>query len=397
MLESAGVDAIDVKPGWYESRQPVNQMCVPRGAFAYASAALKHVAHVPVSVNTRITDPEMAEALIARGGADYVTLGAPLLADPEWPRKAAAEQDEDIRRCTACGDCWSDLAGRHVPIRCSINARTGQEYRTSLTRATRSKTVWVVGAGPAGLEAARVAATRGHHVTILERDRTLGGGLRRAAIPPFTQEWQTFTAYLTGQLERLNVAVRTGINVTAGDVLTAGPDAVILAIGGMPVRPDVPGSELSRVCTTGDVLDGAPTGSAVVVIGGGGDACEVAEFLCGQGKTVTLVSERQDLASDVGVWSRWVLLERIARSGVRIVAPGTVEAVGGSHVSIAIDGERRTIPSDTVVCALGFEPDDRLRAALEGRVRELHVVRSTDPTSALRGAVQAGFSAGMEV
>jgi 2,4-dienoyl-CoA reductase (NADPH2) len=127
MLEEAGVHAIDVKPGWYESLQPLHDASVPRGAFACVSAALRQVARVPISANTRITDPELAESIIARGDADYVSLGGALIADPEWPRKARAGQSADIRPCTACMECWNDLAIRRIPIGCPVNPHVGRE------------------------------------------------------------------------------------------------------------------------------------------------------------------------------------------------------------------------------------------------------------------------------
>ena len=127
MTEEAGVDAIDVKPGWYESMQSVHDASVPLGAFSYVSAALRKVARVPISANTRITNPELAESIITRGDADYVSLGGALIADPEWPKKARAGQSADIRLCTACMECWNDLAIRRIPIGCPVNPRVGRE------------------------------------------------------------------------------------------------------------------------------------------------------------------------------------------------------------------------------------------------------------------------------
>ena len=180
MLEDAGIDAIDLMPGWYETRRPVNQMSVPRGAFVYVSDAIKRVARVPVSANIRITDPVLAESILHDGRADLIAICTPLMADPEWPRKAQAGALEDIRPCTGCCNCWSDLAGHRRPIGCSVNARAGMETVYTVTPAAKAKHVVVVGGGPAWMEAARVAASRGHRVTLFERKRTLGGQLRFA-------------------------------------------------------------------------------------------------------------------------------------------------------------------------------------------------------------------------
>jgi len=398
MLEDAGVHAIDVMPGWYETRQPVNQMCVPRGAFVYAAEALKKVARVPISANIRITDPVLAEQLLADGKADWIAICTPLLADPEWPLKVREGRLDDIRLCTGCCNCWSDLAGSRKPIGCSVNAQAGMESQYVIRPAASPRDILVVGGGPAGMEAARVAAARGHRVTLVERHTELGGQLLYAEIPPHKQEWRVLMTYLATQLKKLGVVVRLGTAISAEDVIAAMPDAVVLATGAKPARLILPGADLPHVVSFLDVLTGkAQTGLRVVVIGGGCNGSETAEFLHEQGRQVTLVELRPEMALDIDFWNRWVLLDRLVASGLRMIVNAIPEAITRDGVRIVVEGQTEVLPADSVVYAVGSRPDTALQQALEGRGLELHVIGDCEHAQRVRQAVDAGFRVGMTI
>jgi 2,4-dienoyl-CoA reductase (NADPH2) len=375
MLEDAGVDAIDVMPGWYETRQPVNQMSVPRGAFVYASEALKQVARVPVSANIRITDPGLAERILQEGRADLIDICTPLVADPEWPNKAREGRIDDIRLCTGCCNTYV--------IRPAVEARH----------------VVVVGGGPAGMEAARVAASRGHRVTLFERREILGGQLLFAELPPHKGEWRTFTTYLTSQMRTLGVDVRLGKKTTADEVIAERPDVVIVATGARPARPVIPGFDLPQVATCVDVLTGKkPTGQRVVIIGGGCNGSETAEFLSDQGKTVTIVEVRDEVALDVDFWNRWVLMDRLMAAVIRMLVNAKVTAITAAGVTVAAGGQpTQFVEADSVVYAIGSQPYNPLAFELEGRVPLLHVIGDCDTPQRVRQAVDAGFRVGMGV
>jgi len=395
MLEDAGVHAIDLMPGWYETRQPVNQMCVPRGAFVYAAEALKKVARVPVSANIRITDPLLAEEILRDGRADLIAICTPLMADPEWPLKAREGRIDDIRMCTGCCNCWSDLAGSRKPIGCSVNARAGMESTYVVHPAAAPRRVLVVGGGPAGMEVARVAAERGHTVTVFERLTELGGQLLYAEIPPHKHEWRVFTTYLAGQLAKLKVDVKLGIEATADHVLAWRPDVVVLATGARPARLVLPGAELPHVVSFLDVLAGkVACGPRVVVIGGGCNGSETAEFLHEQGRQVTLVELRKEMALDIDFWNRWVLLDRLAAAGLRMIVNASPEEITREGVRIVVDGRSEVLPADSVVYAVGSRPDNSLQQALEGRVPVLHVIGDAAEAQRVRQAVDAGFRLG---
>lgn len=399
MLEDAGIDAIDVMPGWYETRRPVNQMCVPRGAFVYASEALRQVARVPVSANVRITDPVLAERILQEGRADMIAICTPLMADPEWPLKAQAGRIDQIRLCTGCCSCWSDLAGQRKPIGCSVNARAGMEAVYTTPPAAVPKRVVVVGGGPAGMEAARVAALRGHRVTLFERKAALGGQLVYAALPPHKEEWGTFTTYLSSQLRTLGVTVRLGVKAGADDVLAEQPDAVIVATGARPARPVIPGIDLPHVCSCVDVLTGKrPAGSRVVVVGGGCNGTETAEFLAERGRDVTVIEIRPDVALDVDFWNRWVLMDRLAAMPVRVIVGAQVDLITPDAVRVVVAGRSpECVAADSVVYAVGSQPYNALRYDLEGRVADLYVIGDCDTPQRVRQAVDAGFRAGVAI
>jgi 2,4-dienoyl-CoA reductase (NADPH2) len=398
MLEDAGVQAIDVMPGWYETRRPVNQMCVPRGAFVYASEAIKKVARVPVSANIRITDPVLAEHILEQGRADLIAICTPLMADPEWPLKAQEGRLDDIRLCTGCCNCWSDLAGSRRPIGCSVNARAGMETVYLVTPAAARKRVWIIGGGPAGMEAARVAAGRGHAVTLVERHGELGGQLLYAEIPPHKQEWRVLTTYLTTQLKQLGVDVRLGTAVTAEDIIAAWPDVVVLATGASPARLVLPGADLPHVVSFLDVLTGkVQAGQRVVVIGGGCNGSETAEYLHDAGRAVTVVELRAEMALDIDFWNRWVLLDRLDAAGIRMIVNAKPEAITPGNVRVTVAGATELIPADTVVYAVGARPYNPLQEALEGRVPALRVIGDGGEPQRVRQAVDAGFRCGMEI
>ncbi len=398
ILEKAGIHALNLMPGWYETRRPVNQMSVPRGAFVYAAEGLKQVARIPIAANIRITDPRMAENILAEGKADLIAVCSALMADPDWPLKAREGRFEDIRPCTACCNCWSDLAGSRRPIGCSVNAQLGMEAKYLIRKAAAPKTVWVAGGGPAGMEAARVAALRGHRVILFERRGKLGGQLLFADLPPHKGEWRHFITWLKTQLTKNGVEIRLGRALTADEILAAKPDAVVIATGARSIVPAIPGVDGPNVATCVEVLDGRkPVGRRVVIIGGGSVGCETAEFLHAGGREVTLVEMLPRMAPDVDYWNRWVLMDRLEQAGIRQFVGATAEEITPEGVRIAVDGEVRTLASDSVVLAVGARAYNPLAKALEGRFSAIHFIGDCLKPQKVRQAVDAGFRVGMDV
>jgi 2,4-dienoyl-CoA reductase (NADPH2) len=398
LLERAGVHALDLMPGWYETRRPMNQMCLPRGAFIYLAEGLKQVVKIPVAANIRINDPVLAERALAEGKTDLIAMCSPLIADPELPNKAKEGRVEDIRMCTGCCTCWSDLAEKFQPIGCSVNAQVGKETQLVITPAKEPKKVWVIGGGPGGMEAARVAALRGHRVTLFEKQDRLGGQLLYADLPPHKGEWTHFIRYLSTQIKKLGVEVRLHTEITVKDVESAKPDAVVVATGAAPLIPAIPGAKGKNVANAIDVLTGKKSvGPSAVVIGGGSLGCETAEFLAEKGMKVTVLEMLPRMGNDIDLWNRWVILDRISATTIQMEPNTKAVALTEKGVEAMTEDKPRFFDCDTVVLAVGSREDNALAQALEGKVASLHKVGDCVKPQKVKQAVQSGFQAGLEL
>lgn len=398
LLEKAGVHALSIYPGWHETRAPRQQMSVPRGYFVGLAASIKQRVRIPVVANMRINDPLLAAKIIERGEADLVAMATPLIADPDLPNKARDGRFEDIRMCTACLKCWDDLI-QEVPIRCSVNAQAGKEGERRIVPAKDKKRVLVVGAGPGGMEAARVAALRGHRVTLMEKAGSLGGQLRQVVAGLHKDEWNNLTVFLTRQIEKLGVEVRLNEEATVEAVQEHRPDAVIVATGSEPVFPKIPGISGASVLDSHAVLTGArPVGNNVVIVGGGATACEVGEFLEAKGKRVTILEMQPVIGADIGPKNRWVIIDRMAQARIRMEAGATVTGITKKGVTIVRKGKyHEFFEADTVVVAVGMKAVDTLANSLEGKVPELVRVGDCVRPGDIRKAIEDGFLAGTQV
>jgi NADPH-dependent 2,4-dienoyl-CoA reductase/sulfur reductase-like enzyme len=371
-------------------------MSVSRGAFVPLAAAIKEVVTVPVAANVRINDPLLAEAILREGKADLVAMGTPLVADPELPRKAREGRLDEIRPCVACCACWEQvIVGK--PLACSVNPRVGRESEPPVAPGETSRKVVVVGGGPAGMEAAAVAAGEGHRVTLFEKEAELGGQLLYAAVPPYKEEWKTFVGYLRARLVRLGVDVRLGRECTVETIDEMKPDTVIVATGSAPVIPAIPGVEGDHVMTALDVLGGRePAGPSVVVLGGGSTGCETAEFLAEKGKHVTLLEMREAIGEDIGAWNRWLVIDRL-RTVVRLETKARVDRITGKGVHVAWAGRYgEFFEADSVVIAAGMTAADVLTEELGTRVARLRAIGDCVRPGRVREAIAEGFQAGLE-
>jgi 2,4-dienoyl-CoA reductase-like NADH-dependent reductase (Old Yellow Enzyme family)/thioredoxin reductase len=399
MVQKAGADAIHVSVMAYGvSPRTAPPMAQPPGNLVRFAETIKNVVSIPVIAVGRI-DPATAETVIEEGRADLIGIGRALIADPELPNKAAAGKLDDIRPCIGCQTCLDCITAWDESVGCVVNPAAGRERESVARIADKRKKVVVVGGGPAGMEAARVSALRGHSVVLYEKGESLGGQMLLASIPPYKNAVDTFADYQRSQVSRLGVKVEVGEEVTAPLVEKAKPDAVILAAGVRLAIPEIPGVDRANVVTAFDVLLGrVEVGTKVGVIGAEVVGCETAEFLADEGRTVTLMRRGEDVATKLNPSSRQHLLARLEAKGVTMLTGVHYEEITDEGVVITTrEGERQTVEADTVVLAAGSLPDIELYQGLQGRVPELYLVGDCAEPRNIMAAVADGYFTALKV
>ena len=402
ILAEAGVDAFHISSGTFPqmSWRILPPTGTPLGLNTALSAAVKQAVKVPVAVVGRINDPRFAEDILNRNEADLIVMGRALLADPELPNKAMEGRFDDIAPCMGCG--LGCIAGRGVggrPMTCVINPTVGREREMEIAPTARPKKVMVVGGGPGGLEAARVAAIRGHKVALYEKQAKLGGQLNLASVPPMKQEIAKATQYLSHQIAKAGVEVQLDTEVTAAVVEQVKPDVVIVATGGEALIPNIPGVKGKEVVSAHDVLTGTvpmPHGE-VLIIGGGMVGLETAEFLAHPGHNpvigrtaVTIVEMLDDVGTDMVAEGRTLLMQRLYEEGAMIltcrkvkriledgvVVVNTIKETKPDKTVVYRDGQlEETIRGmDSIVLAMGARAVDTLSASIKGKVAEVYVI-----------------------
>ena len=429
-LEAAGVDALDVGVGWHEAAVPTVGMLAPRAAFAAVAAGLRAAVGIPVIAANRINTPAVAERVLASGAADFVAAARPFLADPAFAGKALSGGERRINVCIACNQaCLDRVLGRPPqPASCLVNPAAGREAAFALAPAAAPGRVAVVGGGPAGLESARVLASRGHRVTLFEREGALGGQLLHAVRVPGKGEFAETLRYYREEFRALGVTVELRAEPDPADLRTW--DAVVAATGVRPRIPseaELPGVTLPHVVPYPEIFAGrvAP-GARVAIVGGGGIGCDLAHFLTDGGpaspeafaflelygvlpperalsalgarREVTLMRRGPRIAPLLGPTTRWAVLGLLRRRGVRMLTGVRYLAITEGGVRIEVEGREELVAADTVVLACGQEPRDELRAALEGKV-PLHVVGGARAASELDAAraILEGAEAGRRI
>lgn len=330
----------------------------PYGFFVQIARQVKEAVTIPVSTVGRILDPEMAEHILQSGSADLIGVGRPLLCDPDWGVKLLSGKPETIRRCISCNKGCTDAIQNRSAIHCVLNAENGRESEVRITPAAAAKKVAVIGGGPAGLEAARVAARRGHSVDLYEKRSRLGGQLNLACVPPRKAELNRAVTDLEAAAVREGVRIHMGQSMDENGLLREKPDAVILAVGALSFTPSIPGADGILVKDAWAVLSGDEIAyGRVVVIGGGLVGCETAEFLAENGADVTIVEMLPTIAQGESNTVMPTLLENFNRHGVKTYTDTTVKQITPTSVVCGCqNGEELILPCDTVVMAAGAKP-----------------------------------------
>lgn len=403
VIEEAGVHALDISAGISTVREAgtwfIPPSYLPKGTWIHLSEGIKQTVSIPVIVAGRLGDPYLAAKVLDEGKADFISMGRPLICDPDLPKKVAAGHPEEVRRCISCNEgClvpppWD---GRY--IRCALNPLAGRElnYREP-GRTEIKKKVLVIGAGPGGMEAALIAGQRGHDVVLYEKNSQLGGGqLRLTTIPPHKEELKNIIAFYEVQLKKLNnVILKLGMEATADIIKKERADVVIVATGSQPLIPEISGVDGSNVVTAQEVLGAeVKVGSTVVIIGFGMVGCETANYLSEQGTKVTLLDlkDEVEVAGDVEESSRFHLLKSLVDKEVSILGSRTIMEINNEGViTIDVQGNTEVHKADTVVLATGSQPLAELIPQIAEFANEYYVIGDAKEPRRIMDAIWEGF------
>lgn len=404
-LEKLGVDAIDVSSGNYTSFNRgymIAPMSMPDGLLVPFAERIKNCVKIPVIAVGKIRSPAQADDIIHTGKADFVAIGRSLLADPDWPKKAQDGRANQIRSCIACNQGCITRLFSSQDVWCTVNPETGREEEFGKPLPKVRKRVLIAGGGPAGMEAARIAALRGHHVVLFEERDQLAGTLLLASMIPNKPGWSELRDYLVGEMKRLGIDVRLGTKATAELAKRERFEAAIVAIGASQVFPEVPGIELKNVVLSRELMEGKARvrGEKVVVMGGGTSGAQIADFLSQRGYDITIVSAGKEIAKNAAAVVRDLLLERLRQRGVKMLTDTRIIGIEKNKVLVVGPGGAEELPgelqADTVVASTGAKPNDGLAGELRAVVQQMIVVGDAveprDVTYAMVEGARAGLS-----
>lgn len=397
-LEDAGVDAFDITAGTYDTCDHI----IPpmyydvQGYFAKYAYEIKKVVSVPVISGGMIRDPEEATKLITEGYMDMVFIGRQLLADPNWPNKVKQGLIDEIRPCIACNECIERIFF-NKPVVCTVDPLKGLESRylseELLPRASQRKKVLVVGAGPAGLEFARIAKLRGHEVIVITKDKEIGGSVRIASIPDFKSRLEKLIKWYEVQLKKLNIDLKLGVELSLDIVKEVKPDIVIIATGSKPIIPRIPGVENAVVAD--EVLTGkVPVGNRVIIIGGGLVGCETALYLAKQGKDVTIVETLPEIIPDEPFINKLAITKLLKKYKVKVMTKSPVIEIRKGEVDIVNElGVRTTLKANTIVIAVGRQPNisEEIINDIKKMNMEVRIIGDAKEARKIIDAIHEGF------
>lgn len=420
------LDYFNVTGGWHETKTPQLTMDVPEGCYTYLAENIKKHVSIPIFSSNRINTPELAEQVLMAGKADAICIGRGLIADPYLPMKASKGELRDIMNCIGCNQGCFDNVFRMMPVTCLRNARAGNEARTELKPLKEKKKVMVIGSGPGGLEAARVAAIRGHEVHIFEKEDKIGGLLNIIWVPPGRNEFKRMIENYTYWIQKHGIRMHLQQEVSIEKVKEFNPDVVFIATGSKPTRPPIKGIERKNVYWANDVFSGdAPVGKNNVIIGGGATGIELAIFLTKYGalsreafdfltfykaleteialemlhegrNQVTVLEMLPKLGSALGKTTKWVLLDKCDALGIKLITGVNIQEIGDDYVNYldAADKEQVINNVDYIYYATGVEPNDSLSKEIKLLNIKVEKIGDARKPQTVMEAVARGYKIG---
>ncbi len=427
--EDCGADALNVTGGWHESRVPQLPMNLPRSGYAFLARNVRDAVSIPVIASNRISTPDEAETIIRDGYADMVNLGRVLIADPEWPEKAAQGRTREIRPCVACSQGCTDEIFTGKPVFCVGNPRASFEKSRQILKTRTPKKIVVAGAGVAGLEAAVTAAKIGHHVEIFEKTGDIGGQIHLAGAPPHKREMLEYIRYYRAMLEKYRIPVTFDTELT-GDlaknlIMEKNPDHLIIAEGATALLPSIAGADDPNILSSWDVLRNNPLlGKKVAIIGGGSVGLETAVFVAAKGtlppemlhflftykaesvermrelmfdgtSKVTVFEMLPKAGKDVGKSTKWILMDSLKRFGVTIRTNAKVLSVGNKKVAYEINENQEEESFDNIILAAGSRSRQTLTREAESLGIPFTCVGDCVKPGKINNAVHGGFLAAL--